>query len=216
MIIPSQEAFEALEMDMTAFEKDILGGHYTRNYHSEHSAFMVLTGLRNGVSISDIAAVPSSHLEKFSALKKLVLTVSSETSASKLESFFWSIPLDYNDEDRVYLASAFLTYGESFSSLLVSFRNMDSTNVPEFVPVSWFHKFFKGEDSLRDEGIVLQADVMMVLFGYWNIDEVIDFLVRNVDLKEVAKIRAAGIEDAEEIADITELLPAEWLDEFFN
>lgn len=216
MFIPSQEAFEALEMEMTAFERDVLSGHHSRNHHSEHSAFLVLTGLRNGVSISDILSVSDSHLDKFSNLKNMVLTVSPKTSVSKLESFFWSIPLNYNDEDRVYLTSAFLTYGESFSSLLVSFRNIPGTNVPDFVPVSWFNKFFKGEQSLRDEGIVLQADVMMVLFGYWNIDEVVDFLVRNVDLKEVVKIRAAGIEDAEEIADITELLPAEWLDEFFS
>lgn len=216
MIIPSQEAFEALDMDMTALEKDILSSRYSHNHHSEHSAFMVLTGLRNGISMEEIFQVPENVLTNFNSFKKFVLTVSPKTPVSKLESFFWSIPLDYSDEDRIYLTSAFLTYGESFSSLLVSFRNMANTNVPEFVPVSWFHKFFKGEQSLRDEGIVLQADVMMVLFGYWNIDEVIDFLVRNVDLKEVAKIRAAGIEDAEEIADITELLPAEWLDEFFN
>jgi hypothetical protein len=216
MRIPSEEAFAALEMGVTAKERDALSGHYSETYHSEHTAFLVLTALRNNVAMEAVLEVPDYNLDTFPAVKKMVMTVSPKTSVSKLESFFWSIPLDYDDEDRIYLISAFLTHGESFSSLLVSFRNANNTNVPEFVPVTWFQKFFDGEESLRDEGIVLQAEVSMVLFGYWDIENVIDFLVRNVDLKEVTKLRAAGIEDAEEIADITELLPAEWLDEFFG
>lgn len=216
MIIPSPEAFAALEMDLTAEEQDVLSAHHSHNYHSEHAAFLVLTGLRNNVALPTLAKVSDTGLSTLPAFKKLVTTVSPETSLTKLESFWWSIPLSYTDEDRIYLLSAFLSHGESFSSLLVSFRSVNSSNVPDFVPFSWFQKFFDGENSLRDEGIVLQADVSMVLFGYWAIDGVIDFLVRNVDLKEVTKLRAAGIEDAEEIADITELLPAEWLEEFFG
>ena len=216
MRIPAPEAFAALEMDLTAEEQDVLSAHYTHNYHSEHSAFLILTGLRNGTPLKSFVTVAENGLDKFSNFKKLVDIVSPRMPLSKLESFWWSIPLSYTDEDRIYLLSAFLTHGESFSSLLVSFRSVNSTNVPDFVPVTWFQKFFDGEASLRDEGIVLQADVSMVLFGYWAIDGVIDFLVRNVDLKEVTKLRAAGIEDAEEIADITELLPAEWLEEFFG
>ena len=216
MRIPSEEAFAALGMRLSATEQDVLAGLQTPNYHSEHAAHLVVTALRNNVSMDTILNVNDSGLANLPTLKKLITTVSPDTSVEKIDSFLWSVPLAYTDEDRIYLASAFLSYGESFSSLLVSFRSANSTNVPDFVPVSWFKKFFDGEESLRDEGIVLQADVSMVLFGYWEIDGVIDFLVRNVDLKEVTKLRAAGIEDAEEIADITELLPAEWLEEFFG
>jgi hypothetical protein len=216
MFIPSEEAFAALEMGLTANEKEILLGRYSKDHHSEHAAHLVLTALRNDVPLDKVLKVRDTKLEAFNNLKKLVLTVSPNTSDDKLESFFWSIPLEYNDEDRIYLISAFLNHGESFSSLLSSFRASNNGNVPDFIPVSWFQKFFDGEEALRDEGIVLSADVCMVLFGYWEIDGVIDFLVRNVDLKEVTKLRAAGIEDAEEIADITELLPAEWLEEFFG
>lgn len=222
MRIPSEEAFAALEMGVTATEQDVLAAHYATNYHSEHAAFIVLKALRNNFTIEDVLkadvdALDSTNATKaYKAVKKLLLMADPSLSDSKMESFFWSLPPDYRNEDRIYLMSAFLSYGESFSSLLVSFRNANNSNVPEYVPVTWFKKFFDGEESLRDEGIVLQADVSMVLFGYWDIDSVVDFLVRNVDLKEVTKLRAAGIEDAEEIADITELLPAEWLDEFFG
>lgn len=216
MRIPSEEAFTALEMGLTAAEREALAGYYSHDYHSEHGAFLVLTALRNKVPMATVLKVRDTRLATPANLKQLVLTVTPKMAESKIDSFFWSIPLDYNDEDRIYLTSAFLTFGESFSSLLVSFRATNSGNVPDLVPVSWFRKFFDGEESLREEGIVLQADVSMVLFGYWEIESVIDFLVRNVDLKEVTKLRAAGIEDAEEIADITELLPAEWLDEFFG
>jgi hypothetical protein len=216
MKIPSQEAFAALEMGITANEQDALSGHYMSDYHSEHAAFLVLNALRNDVPMDSILKVHDYKLDAYADMKKFIRTVSPTTPENKVESFFWSIPLEYNDDDRIYLTSAFLTHGESFSSLLVSFRAANSSNVPDFIPVTWFQKFFDGEQALRDEGIVLQADVSMVLFGYWAIDGVIDFLVRNVDLKEVTKLRAAGIEDAEEIADMTELLPAEWLDEFFG
>jgi hypothetical protein len=216
MRIPSKEAFEALDMGVTAVELGALDGRLDDSYHSEHAAYLVLTALRNDVPVSDIVKVPDYRLGTVGNVKKFITTVSPETAESKIDSFFWSIPLEYSDEDRIYLISAFLAYGESFSSLLSSFRAANSSNVPEFVPVAWFQKFFTGEESLRDEGIVLQADVSMVLFGYWEIADVIDFLVRNVDLKEVTKLRAAGIETAEEIADMTELLPPEWLDEFFG
>ena len=216
MRIPSMEAFKALDMGVTETEFAVLDGRMDDSYHSEHAAHLVLTALRNDVSVSTIFEVPDTRLGTVQNVKKFVTTVSPDTPESTIDSFFWSIPLDYKDEDRIYLISAFLAHGESFSSLLSSFRVANSSNVPEFVPVAWFKKFFTGEESLRDEGIVLQADVSMVLFGYWEIADVIDFLVRNVDLKEVTKLRAAGIETAEEIADMTELLPAEWLDEFFG
>ena len=216
MRIPSQESFAALKLELSADERDVLVPLSEPDYHSEHAAFLVLTALRNGVAVPEIFAAPDNHLEDPDRFKALLSTVSPSTPESAIDSFFWSVPLSFEDEDRVYLSSAFLSHGESFSSLLVSFRGANSSNVPEQVPVSWFQRFFDGEQSLREEGIVLQADVSMVLFGYWGIDEVIDFLVRNVDLKEVTKLRAAGVEDLNEIADMTELLPSDWLDEFFG
>lgn len=222
MRIPSEEAFAALEMGVTASELAVLNGHHSDNYHSEPAAYIILSALRNNVPMEKILPVRDDNLDNddlvkaYISVKALLRIANPQLNDSKMESFFWSIPLNYNDEDRMYLISGFLSYGESFSSLLVSFRNANNTNVPDFIPVSWFKRFFDGEASLRDEGIVLQADVSMVLFGYWDIEGVIDFLVRNVDLKEVTKLRAAGIEDAEEIADITELLPADWLTEFFG
>lgn len=216
MKIPSEKSFEALDMGLSADESHALSGLHEPNYHSEHAAHLVLTAIRNGVNVDDILKVPDYNLVNSRIFKHLLQMVSPKTASSTLDSFFWSIPLEYSDEDRIYLASAFLSYGESFSSLLVSFRNANTSNVPETVPVPWFSRFFVGEKTLREEGIVLQADVSMVLFGYWGIEEVIDFLVRNVDLKEVTKLRAAGVEDLDEIADMTELLPPEWLEEFFG
>lgn len=216
MRIPSEKAFVALDMGLTADERDTLLPVQDFDYHSEHAAHLVLTALRNGVNMDTLLETVDYRLAEVNAVRSLITTISPKTSASVIESFFWSIPLDYSDEDRIYLISAFLSFGESFSSLLVSFRNVNGGNVPDFVPVPWFSKFFIGEEALRDEGIVLQADVSMVLFGYWSIDEVVDFLVRNVDLKEVTKLRAAGVEDLDEIADMTELLPPDWLDEFFG
>src|SRR5687768_1623467 len=143
MRIPSQEAFATLEMALTQNEQDVLSGQYSQSYHSEHAAHLVLTALRNNVSLDSIIKVKDTALDVANNMKKLVLTASPETDTAKVESFFWSIPLDYSDEDRIYLASAFLSHGESFSSLLVSFRSANSTNVPDFVPVSWFNKIFK-------------------------------------------------------------------------
>lgn len=216
MRIPSQEAFLALDMDMSANERDILSAHYDSGYHSEHAAHLVLTALRNDVPLQEVVKTPDTRLGTLRNVQKLIHCVSPNTDERSIESFFWSLPQTSTDEDRVYLTSAFLSYGESFSSLLRSFRGNNRSNVPDFVPFSWFKKFFEGEQSLREEGIVLETDVSMVLFGYWGIDEVIDFLVRNVDLKEVTKLRSHGIEDLNEIADMTELLPAEWLEEFFG
>ena len=216
MRIPSKEAFAVLGSPLSANEWDALAGLHDEDYHSEHAAHLVVTALRNNVSIDNVLKLQDNKLDAYNDVKKFIRAINPELAEDKIDSFFWSIPVNYTIEDRIYLISAFMSHGESFSSLLVSFRNSNSSNVPELVPVKWFQKFFDGEESLRDEGIVLQADVSMVLFGYWGTDEVIDFLVRNVDLKEVTKLRAAGVEDLEEIADMTELLPSDWLDEFFG
>lgn len=216
MRIPSKKSFETLEADLTDTEWAILSGEMEEEYENEYEAFLVLTALRHGESLNRIKTVPTQFLSSMDRFLELLNTVSPQTTADEGKSFFWSIPIDASDEVRLYLTTAFLSYGQSFSSLLVSFRSSNSANLPDFVPVSWFRKFFEGEKQLLEEGIVLQADISMILFGYWTYPEVIDFLVRRVDLKEVTKLTSYGLTDQQEIAEMTELLPSEWLDDFFG
>lgn len=216
MRVPSKKSFTALEENITENEWNILNGNFSEDYDSEHVAYLFLTALRNGVPLTEAESAEDSKLVTSQRMQDLIRSVNPAATVNEIESFFWSIPLDADDDTRIYLTSAFLSYGQSFSSLLSSFRVSNNSSLPDFVPVAWFKKFFAGEASLREEGIVLQADVSMILFGYWTIDEVVDFLIRNVDLKEVTKLRSYGVEDLDEIADMTELLPSEWLDDFFS
>lgn len=216
MRIPSLASFKALDMEFSPAELAALDGEYSEDFHLEHAAHLIVTALRNGSTIEQVKSVPDFGLNDPDKMKAILSVVSPELTEDQKNSFIWSIPAAFTNEDRIYLTSAFLSYGESFSSLLSSFRQSSIDGMPDFVPVTWFKRFFDGEVSLREEGVVLQADVSMVLFGYWSTAEVIDFLVRNVDLHEVTKIRAAGVEDANEIAEMTELLPKEWMEDFFN
>lgn len=216
MRIPSKQSFQALGMDISESEWAALEYHMGEEYTNEHAAHLVLTAMRNGTPLVTLRTVGNSGLERYEEFKELMSHVAPDVEESVVQSFFWSIPLSYADEDRIYLTSAFLSYGESFSSLLVSFRSSNNANLPESVPVSWFAKFFDGERQLREEGIVLSSEISMILFGYWTFAEVVDFLVRKVDLREVSKFSSYGITDAEEITDMSELLPSEWLDDFFS
>lgn len=216
MRIPSKQSFQALGMDISESEWTALEYHMSEEYQNEHAAHLALTAMRNGTSLVTFRAIGNADLKEYDAFKELMSHVAPGTKESVVQSFFWSIPLNYEDEDRIYLTSAFLSYGESFSSLLVSFRASNHSNLPESIPVAWFSKFFDGERQLREEGIVLSSEISMILFGYWTFDEVVDFLVRKVDLREVTKFTSYGITDVEEITDMSDLLPPEWLDDFFS
>lgn len=214
MLFPSRTTFESLECDISDYHWKIIDENASSG-DSEYLASIVLSALENKVPVADILALPNFELSLHENFTETAKGANPKLTQADIDGVFWSVPTDYKNVDFQYILASFLRFGDNFPSLLISLRKA-SKYIPHFIPVSWWVKFFAGEKALREEGIVLSLDISMVLFGKWTLTDVIDFLVRKVDMDTIMKLNSYGIDDLQEIADIDELLPPDWLDEFFN
>lgn len=214
---PSEQSFQAVP-DISETEVSSIVGYCDPSVFDEFTAALVVQILKR----------TSPGEERDHQLGTVSLDNGSVTfDVLMRELFGWSSSETASFEARWFTESTFYASKPRYVAALVAYHGdnimpllsvLESPYVPELIPLQLLSKFFQTRAELREEGVTLRNKTLLALCYYWSADDIYGFLrsEQGEDLDGVLKMRAAGLDTADEIMQMKEGLPPELLKELFG
>lgn len=216
MVMPSEDSFRRTTVEdesVISMLKPFMNEHI----NDEFKAALLVHGARNGLSVEKLQDL--SDLDESDSrivFQRLLYDFNGTDYRTSENLYYWIDAMNFGEFSPYYFAALFVVFG---GEGMINLANLarKSKHIPEIIPIRTFENFRKTKTQLREEGVTIHTPTLLALCHYWTTEEILQFFVEGeTDYEMILQIRNSGAEEAEEILDFMENLPAEWLNEFFS